>query len=268
VVRLVSIVNQKGGVGKTTTVANLGHMLAMQGNKVTVIDLDPQGSLTVSLGIGEQGLAGIGEVLLEDNTIKDVTHEIRDNMQLISCGPRLAELEQMHQGSSEIANRLKKILSKMRMQDFVLLDCPPSSGFLVVSALYATKEIIIPVAGDYLALHGMSHLIGTLTQFEVSLKLKHKTWIAVTRFHPRRRLAQDVLDNLVSHFPGKVLKTTIRETSALAEGPGFGQTVFEYREGSNGAEDYQNLAIDFSKGRTLGKAPAKRKAPTKVAVGM
>ena len=263
-VRLVSIVNQKGGVGKTTTVANLGHMLALQGNKVTVIDLDPQGSLTVSLGMAEQGLPGIGEVLLEDNVIKEVTHEVRDNLKLISCGPRLAELEQMHQGSSEIANRLKKTLSKLRSQDYVLLDCPPSSGFLVVSALYATKEIIIPVAGEYLALHGMSHLIGTLSQFEISLKLKHKTWIAITRFHPRRRLAQDVLDNLVTHFPGQVLKTAIRETSALAESPGFGKTVFEYRDGSNGAEDYQNLAIDFAKGRTLGR----KKAQNKVAVGM
>jgi len=250
-VRLVSVVNQKGGVGKTTTVANLGHMLAMQGHKVTTIDLDPQGSLTVSLGQSEPGLPGIGEVLLDDLNLKDVTLEVRKNMQLISCGPRLAELEQMHQGSSEIANRLKKILSKMKSQDYVLLDCPPSSGFLVVSALYATKEIIIPVAGDYLALHGMSHLIGTLTQFEKSLKLKHKTWIAITRYHPRRKLSQDVLSNLVSHFPGQVLKTSIRETSALAEGPGFGMTVFEYRQGSHGAEDYKQLALDFSKGRTL-----------------
>ena len=262
--RLVSIVNQKGGVGKTTTVANLGHMLAMQGHKVTVIDLDPQGSLTVSLGISEQGLPGIGEVLLEDNTLKEVTHNVRENMKLISCGPRLAELEQMHQGSSEIANRLKKTLSKMRSQDYVLLDCPPSSGFLVVSALYATKEIIIPVAGEYLALHGMSHLIGTLNQFKVSLKHKHKTWIAVTRFHPRRRLAQDVMDNLISHFPGQVLKTPIRETSALAESPGFGKTVFEYREVCNGSDDYQNLAIDFAKERTLGR----KKSNKKVAVAM
>ncbi len=249
--RLVSVVNQKGGVGKTTTVANLGHMLAMQGNKVTTIDLDPQGSLTISLGQADPTLPGIGEVLLDDYSIKDVTHEVRKNMQLVSCGPRLAELEQMHQGSSEIANRLKKILRKMKNQDFVLLDCPPSSGFLVVSALYATNEIIIPVAGDYLALHGMSHLIGTLTQFEKSLKLKHKTWIAITRYHPRRKLSKDVLDNLVSHFPGQVLKTSIRETSALAEGPGFGMTVFEYRNGSNGAEDYKKLALDFTKGRTL-----------------
>lgn len=262
--RLVSVVNQKGGVGKTTTVVNLGHMLAMQGNKVTVIDLDPQGSLTVSLGVAEQGLSGIGEVLLDDNSIKEVTYEVRDNLKLITCGPRLAELEQMHQGSSEIANRLKKVLGRMKNEDYVLLDCPPSSGFLVVSALYATKEIIIPVAGDYLALHGMSHLIGTLSQFEISLKLKHKTWIAVTRFHPRRRLAQDVLDNLVNHFPGQVLKTPIRETSALAESPGFGKSVFEYRESSNGAEDYKTLAIDFVKGRTLGQ----RKTTSKVAVGM
>ncbi|MBN4080500.1 ParA family protein [Beggiatoa alba] len=249
--RLVSVVNQKGGVGKTTTVANLGHMLAMQGHKVTTIDLDPQGSLTVSLGQADPNIPGIGEVLLDDKSLKDVTLEVRENMRLVTCGPRLADLEQMHMGSAEIANRLKKVLRQMNKQDFVILDCPPSSGFLVVSALYATSEIIVPVAADYLSLHGMSHLVGTLMKFEKSLKQKHKTWIAITRFHPRRRLAQEVLDKLVLHFPGQVLATLIRETSALAEGPGFGKTAFEYREKGYGAYDYKQLALDFTNGWTL-----------------
>lgn len=249
--RLVSVVNQKGGVGKTTTVANLAHMLAAQGKKVTAIDFDPQGSLTVSLGKDSRSIVGIDDVLLDGCDIEDVMHEARENLQLVACGPRLAQCEQRIENTSDVAKRLRKILRNIKGQDYVLLDCPPSSGFLVVSALFATKEILIPVAGDYLALHGMSHLMGTLAQFEKSLKLKHKQWIVVTRFHPRRRLSQDILGNLTAHFPGQIMSTVIRETSALAEGPSFGMTVQEYRKRSHGAADYEQLAIDFIEGRTM-----------------
>ena len=249
--RLVSVVNQKGGVGKTTTVANLAHMLALKGLKVTAIDLDPQGSLTVSLGENARELPGMDEVLLEGAELHDVAHEARENLQLIACGPHLGACEQKIENSSDIAKRLRKSLRQIKGQDYVLIDCPPSSGFLVVSALFATDEILIPVAGDYLALHGMSHLMGTLGQFEKSLKHKHKRWIVVTRFHPRRRLSQDVVDTLNQHFPGTVLLTPIRETSALAEGPSFGLTVQEYRSKSNGKADYEQLAIDFTEGRTM-----------------
>ena len=249
--RLVSVVNQKGGVGKTTTVANLAHMLAAQGKKVTAIDLDPQGSLTVSLGENSRSLSGMDEVLLEGVVLQEVMHEVRDNLQLITCGPRLGSCEQNIKNNSDIAKRLRKSLKNIKGQDYILIDCPPSSGFLVVSALFATEEILIPVAGDYLALHGMAHLMGTLERFETSLKIKHKRWIVVTRFHPRRRLSQDVVDNLTEHFPGMVLLTPIRETSALAEGPSFGLTVQEYRSRSNGRADYEQLAIDFTEGRIM-----------------
>ncbi len=249
--RLVSVVNQKGGVGKTTTVANLSHMLALSGKKVAAIDFDPQGSLTVSLGENSRSLADIDEVLIADADIYDVMHEVRDNLKLVACGPQLATCEQKLKITSDVAKRLRNTLKSLEGFDYVLLDCPPSSGFLVVSALFATEEILIPVASAYLALHGMSHLMGTLAQFERLLKLKHKQWIVVTRFHPRRRLSQGVIDNLVEHFPGSVLKTPIRETSALAEGPSFGLTISEYRNKSYGSADYEKLASDFCKGRTI-----------------
>jgi len=245
------VVNQKGGVGKTTTVANLAHMLAMQGHKVTAIDLDPQGSLTVSLGENARNIEGMDEVLLEGAELHEVMHEARENLQLIACGPHLSACEQKVENTSDIAKQFRKALKKVKGQEYILIDCPPSSGFLVVSALFATEEILIPVAGDYLALHGLSHLMETLSEFERALKLKHKRWIAVTRFHPRRRLSQDVMGNLTEHFPGMVLSTPIRETSALAEGPSFGLTIQEYRSRSNGYADYEKLAIDFSEGRTL-----------------
>ena len=247
--RKVAVINQKGGVGKTTTTANLGYMLAKKGYKVTLIDLDPQGSLTISLGVNWQEHLGIEDLLLHDEKLENVIIESRENLRLIPCGNDLGQVEYMGQESSTIAKNLKEILSNID-DDFILIDCPPSSGFLIVSALYAIDEVLIPIASDYLTLHGLSHLMGTLKGFEQRLKHNIKKWFVVTRFHPRRRLAQDVKSKLVSYFPGQVLKTSIRETSAVAESPSFGLTIFEYQKNSNGATDYNDLADDFYIGRT------------------
>jgi len=247
--RKVAVINQKGGVGKTTTTANLGYMLAKKGHTVTLIDLDPQGSLTISLGVNWQEHLGIEDLLLHDEKLENVILESRENLRLIPCGNHLGQVEYMGQQSSTIARNLKKVLSGLD-DDFVLIDCPPSSGFLIVSALYAIDEVLIPIASDYLTLHGLSHLLGTLKGFEKRLKHKIKKWFVVTRFHPRRRLAQDVKVKLISYFPDQVLKTSIRETSAVAESPSFGLTVFEYQKNSNGAKDYHDLAEDFYIGRT------------------
>jgi len=247
--RKVAVINQKGGVGKTTTTANLGYMLAKKGYKVTLIDLDPQGSLTISLGVNWQEHLGIEDLLLHDEKLENVIIESRENLRLIPCGNHLGQVEYMGQESSTIAKNLKDVLSSID-DDFVLIDCPPSSGFLIVSALYAIDEVLIPIASDYLTLHGLSHLIGTLKGFEKRLKHKIKKWFVVTRFHPRRRLSQDVKSKLVSYFPDQVLRTSIRETSAIAESPSFGLTVFEYQKNSNGTIDYNDLADDFYIGRT------------------
>jgi len=247
--RKIAVINQKGGVGKTTTTANLGYMLAKKGYKVTLIDLDPQGSLTISLGVNWQEHLGIEDLLLHDEKLDNVILQSRDNLRLIPCGNHLGQVEYMGQESSTIAKNLKDVLSNID-DDFILIDCPPSSGFLIVSALYAIDEVVIPIASDYLTLHGLSHLIGTLKGFEKRLKHKIKKWFVVTRFHPRRRLSQDVKEKLISYFPDQVLKTSIRETSAIAESPSFGLTVFEYQKNSNGSKDYNDLADDFYIGRT------------------
>ncbi|MDH5602011.1 MAG: ParA family protein [Gammaproteobacteria bacterium] len=249
--RLFAVINQKGGVGKTTTVANLAYALAERGKQVTVIDLDPQGSLSASLGVDTHGLPGIDEVLLDESEINDVIQLARENLYLVPAGSKLAQIEQLSEGSSAQAKRLNAALKELEGQDFVFIDCPPASGFLVISALYAVEEVIIPVASEYLSLHGLSHLMGTFKMFEKSLGKTFKEWVVVTRFHNRRKLAQDVYHALVEHFPNKVLSTPIRETSALAESPSFGQTIFEYRGNSNGAEDYFSLATDLLEGRTL-----------------
>jgi len=189
--------------------------------------------------------------LMGDSDINDVIQIARENLFLIPAGSKLAQIEQMSEGSSAQAKRLNTALKELDGQDFVFIDCPPASGFLVISALYAVEEVIIPVASEYLSLHGLSHLMGTFNMFEKSLGKTFREWVVVTRFHSRRKLAQDVYHSLIEHFPKKVLSTPIRETSALAESPSFGKTIFEYRGNSNGAEDYFSLAADLLEERTL-----------------
>ena len=247
--KIIAIAQQKGGAGKTTLAVHLAVTFFQRGKRVTIVDTDPQGSLTISLGVNWQEHLGIEDLLLYDEKLENVILDSRENLRLIPCGNHLGQVEYMGQQSSTIAKNLKRILNELD-DDFVLIDCPPSSGFLIVSALYAIDEVLIPIASDYLTLHGLSHLLGTLKGFEKRLKHKIKKWFVVTRFHPRRRLAQDVKVKLISYFPDQVLKTSIRETSAVAESPSFGLTVFEYQKSSNGAKDYHDLAEDFCAERT------------------
>jgi len=248
---VIAVMNQKGGVGKTTTTLNLAHALAMSGKAVTVVDMDPQSHLTASFGAELQEQAGIDSVIRGDNKISDVKIKVRENLHLIPAGSRLGELEQIAVGGAKRGWLLHDALKRIRNQDYIFIDCPPSSGMLTMNALLAAKEMLIPVSGDYLALHGLSRLLGILKHVEVRLKHTTKKWLVVTRFHNRRKLAREVHDKLLNYFPGQVLATPIRENVSLAESPSFGKTIFEYKKSCNGAQDYRDLAEDLLKGRTF-----------------
>ncbi len=263
--RIISIINQKGGVGKTTTTVNLAYALAMDDYKVTIIDLDPQAHLTTSMGLGMQQQAsdeqaqnnidttqGIDSVLLGTKPIETVTHEIRQGLQIIPAGLHLNDVEHMSEGGASRGLILKKALAgKLQDQDFILIDCPPSSGLLAINALFAASEVLVPVVGDYLALCGVSRLMQTLKSFEAMAKTEITTWFALTRYYPRGRLAREVMNKLVQCFPGRVLGTSVRETIAIAESPGHGKSIFEYSPRSHGAEDYRGLAQDLVQGRAM-----------------
>lgn len=244
-VRIVAIVNQKGGVGKTTTTANLCHAIAESGSKVTAIDLDPQGHLSVSFGITEQR-GGIDEAMLKQKTICQQLISVRDNLQLITAGPKLKEIEHLADNSSPRGVLLRDALHEsLNDQDFIFIDCPPSSGLLVANALIAADEILIPMTSDFLALQGLSHLMGTIKKFEKALMKKYKTLLVMSRYSPNRRISRQVLNVLLMHFPEQILATVIRETALLAECPSFGRTILEYSPKSRSARDFRSLAHDF-----------------------
>ena len=250
-VRIIAIMNQKGGVGKTTTTVNLGHALAKAGHKVALLDLDPQGQVATSLGF-DNNQAGLDQVLLNEMAIDDVKFTARDNLDLLVAGSRLSEFEHASKGGVERGHKLRHALqqSSLNHYDFVLMDCPPSSGLLGVNAMFAAGELLIPVSGDYLSLQGLSRMMQILKRAEQLAGHRIRLWLVSTRMQTRRKLTEEVRKRILKYFPGRVFFTPIRENVALAECPSFGKTIFDYRTKSAGAEDYQSLAFDLMSGRT------------------
>ncbi len=250
--RIVAIINQKGGVGKTTTSTNLTHALARMGKNVTVIDLDPQGHLAVSLGVVNPKRPGIDQVMLGESSIEKNLIPARENLHLIVAGPQLQQIEQLTEGGAKRGDLLRKALHENLLdQDFVFIDCPPSSGVLVANALFAADEILIPMTSDFLSLQGLSHMMGTIRRFEKVLKKQYQFSIVMSRYASTRRISREVLQTLLQHFPKQILATVIRETAVLAECPSFGKTILEYRPGSRSARDFRSLATDFLEGRMM-----------------
>ena len=251
--RIVAIINQKGGVGKTTTTANLCHAIAQSGYKVTAIDLDPQGHLAVSLGVTGLNYGGIDDAMLKNKTVDQQLVPVRDNLKLINSGSKLKDIEHLtaQQHTSRGVLLKEALQSGLDDQDFVFIDCPPSSGLLVANALIAVDEILIPMSSDFLALQGLSHLMGTIKRFEQALQIKYKTLLVMSRYSPDRRISSQVLDVLLTHFPEQILATVIRETALLAECPSFGKTILEYSPKSRSARDFRSLAVDFLEGKVM-----------------
>lgn len=245
--RQIAILNQKGGVGKTTTVLNLARALTELGYCLALVDGDPQGHLTASL-CGPSEMPGLAEMLLTDD--QNVTNYLTrvNDLDLLPMGHGLDEI--VENGRTAIAKgNLERLKSSLQDKDFLLVDCPPALNWLVRDLLRECEEVMIPVASDFLALQGLSVLLTSLRKLEAELSRKFIYHIVVTRYHQRRRLSNEVLDTVISHFPGQVCQTKIRECVAIAEAPGFSQSVLEYSPNSNGAIDYRALAEDVLRAR-------------------
>lgn len=253
--RQFSLLNYKGGVGKTTTSYNLAILYAGAGKKVLAVDLDPQSHYAISLGLKEPGISGVDDIFLEnDINVEDYLVSVRPNLDLLPSGFRLGEVEKLSAKGPSMASVLRDAIAPILPRyDIVIIDCPPSSGLLNFNALFACKEVLIPVSSDFLSLQGLSQLLKTLRSAQRFIGRELDTWIVLTRYATRRRLSRDVRDKLMEYFPKRVLNTVIRESAPIAESPGFGLAVTEYRPRSNGAQDYISLADDIIYRRTMVK---------------
>jgi chromosome partitioning protein len=247
--RIISLLNQKGGVGKTTSTVNIGHGLSLLGKKVLLVDMDPQAHLTYSLGIKAHELErSIYELLKGEATLEQVV-QTHGAMKVI---PSTLDLSGAEMELSAVAGRemlLREILKGMRGIDYVLIDCPPSLGLLTLNTLTTAREVFICLQTEYLALQGIGKLTETIQIVKKRLnKNLFVSGIICTRYDKRKRLNKEVVENIKAHFGDKVFHTMIRDNVALAEAPIKGKTIFDYSPKSYGAEDYMNLCKEIVKG--------------------
>ncbi len=248
--RIVAVANQKGGVGKTTTTANVAAWLAAQGANVLVIDLDPQGNLTSSLGVDRATLeASSYELLVGEATVAEVTlPEVRPGLDLIAARPDLAgaevELAQLDHKESQLQ---RSMAAQADFYDVILIDCPPSLGLLTINALSAADDVIIPIQCEYLALEGLMQMMESigLIRRRVNPNLA-VLGVVMTMFDARTRLASDVVENVRSHFTGHSFGAIIPRSVRLAEAPSYGQTIVDYAPESSGALAYRELSHEVA----------------------
>ncbi len=246
---VITLTNQKGGVGKTTTTLNLGVYLASLKKKVLLIDLDPQSNLTSGLGMKynnkQNGRKTIYEVLLGQATISEVflATEI-DHLYLVPSDLSLAgvEIELVNQISREM--KLKRAVDMVKDQyDFILIDCPPSLGILTINALAAAETVFIPVQCEYYALEGIGQLMETITLIKTGINPNLTvSGIILTMFDTRTKLSTSVVDEIKKYFPEEMFQTIIPRNVRLSEAPSHGQPISIYDPSSSGAKAYHNLA--------------------------
>ncbi len=244
--KIISIINQKGGVGKTTTTLNLGAALALAGSKVVLVDLDPQCNLTFSLGVSKDKDKSIVEVMKGETRIQDALIETETNLYLLSGKVSIASIEKEFPEGISTGTILKTYLLELTGFDYVILDCPPSLGFLSVNALIASKEVIVPLVPEVLPFEGLAQLKQT---FDIIKKFSNPdlklAGILATRYDSRKNLYKTVLSQIKDSFPNLLFETVIRENVSLSETPAMNKSIFGYRMESNGAEDYLNLCKEY-----------------------
>jgi chromosome partitioning protein len=271
-VRILSILNQKGGVGKTTTVVNIAAALAERDQRVLAIDLDPQAHLTIHLGAdAEQKGGGVYAVLTDSMSLEEAAVQMRPNLWLLGAGIDLAgaETELVGEVGREII--LRKALESVKDRfDYVIIDCPPSLGLLTLNALSASTEVVIPVQPHFLALQGFSRLLQTvaLVHSRINSQL-HVSAILMCMFDARTSLSAEVRADIEKFLTGsrnqnspwagaQIIPVHVRRNIKLAEAPSYGKTIFEYEPGCHGATDYLAVAEFIHTGKICGAFEMKK----------
>lgn len=257
--RAIAVINQKGGVGKTTTAVNLSAALAATGQRVCLIDLDPQAHATLHLGVAiDENYRSVYEVLTENVPLQDVWCKADDNLWVVGSHIDLAAAEVELAGVPGRELILRDKLTEIENEfDYVLIDCPPSLGILTLNALSTVDEVLLPLQPHFLALHGLSKLLQTIDLVAKRLNSKLRlSGVVYCMYESGTRLAAEVTSDVDKFFAharqpntpwaeAQTFQTRIRRNIRLAEAPSFGQSIFGYAPGSNGAEDYQQLALEL-----------------------
>jgi chromosome partitioning protein len=248
--RIISIINQKGGVGKTTTAINLAAYLAVLGKRVLLVDIDPQGNASSGLGFDYQKIdKGVYEIMaLDEINLPDITlkHKI-DNLYVAPATLNLAGANIELVGLDRREFRLKDQLRPyLHQYDFVLIDNPPSLGLLTINGMVAADELLIPVQCEYFALEGLSQLLYTINLVQNNLKPELNILGAIlTMYDGRNSLSEAVFYELYQHFPRKIFRSVIPRNIRLAEAPSYGKSILEYEPRSKGARAYNKLAQEI-----------------------
>lgn len=244
--RIISVANQKGGVGKTTTTVNLGACLAQDGKKVLLIDSDAQGNATSGLGVRKPDVKqDIYDVLVNEISIKEtIIKTSRENLSIVPATLQLAGAEIELTSMMARESRLKSALAEVSDEyDFILVDCPPSLGHLTINAFTASDAILIPVQCEYYALEGLSQLLNTVRlvqkHFNPGLEIEG---VLLTMYDARTNLGAEVVEEVRRYFQEKVYDTIIPRNVRLSEAPSHGKPIIDYDPRSKGAEVYQALA--------------------------